>query len=419
MTTILFFVWAAGMAVAIWAARIAQIFASKNPRRAQQSLAAVCPPVAVILPIKGVDEDTPGNVEALLAQDYPNYRLIFAIESEDDPVAPLLERLARDHEPGKIEVVVAGISQDRGQKVHNQLAGVDRTTEKDEILAFMDADAKPAANWVHSLVTPLTYGTHIGAATGYRFYIPSTGHKANGVVSAINSCVAALFGPYRRTFAWGGSMAVRRPDFFNYKLHEAWQHALSDDYVLSHCVRDIGKANIHFVPQCLVASDANFTWKSLFEFAVRQYRITRICAPLVWLAATSGAMLYLFALIYPIVMAVYSLGHPEQVWWHFVLMFAFMYLASLIRGVYLMVGGKRLLPSHAAAINGMWLWYTLAFPAVHALNLLTLLAAAMGNRIVWRGVAYTMVNRTKTIVHRTAAKKPAVVQQAELVTSGK
>ena len=43
-------------------------------------------PVSVILPIKGVDDDTQANVHALLSQDYPEYRLIFAVESEDDPV---------------------------------------------------------------------------------------------------------------------------------------------------------------------------------------------------------------------------------------------------------------------------------------------------------------------------------------------
>ncbi len=464
ITFFLFFVWVAALLLAIWALRVAQIFVKRGLRANIQALCTEFPAVAVILPIKGMDEDTAGNVEALLNQDYPNYRLIFAVEAENDPVTALLARLAREHAAGKMEVVVAGLAESRGQKIHNQLAGVERTTEKDEILAFMDADAKPGPNWLHALVTPLTYGPHIGASTGYRFYIPASGHKsvcekpgatttdlrgrasgsrntatncvavapgktshaiskANAVLSVINAGVAALFGPYRRTFAWGGSMAIRRPDFFGYGLQEAWQHALSDDYVLSHCVRDVGKAKIHFVPQCLVASDANFTWRSLFEFAVRQYRITRICEPLVWLIATAAPIVYLFTLAYCACMAIYSIQTGASNWWHFIMMFAALYIVSAVRGAYLMLGGAQILQAHAKEIWRLKFWYTLGFPLVQAFNLLTLLAAAAGRRIVWRGVAYTMVNRKMTVVHRTAKVEAgnlsAADKPAELITSGK
>jgi len=81
-------------------------------------------------------------------------------------------------------------------------------------------------------------------------------------------------------------------------LHEAWQNALSDDYVLAHVVKKVQKKKIQFVPSCVVASDANFNWGSLFEFAVRQYRITKVCEPIVWLVAIGGGVLYLSALLY-------------------------------------------------------------------------------------------------------------------------
>src|SRR6476659_6278387 len=164
------------------------------------------PRVAVILPIKGVDDDTPENIQALLNQDYPGYRLIFSVESEEDPVVGMLEKIAR--EDSRIEIVIAGQATSRGQKVHNQLAAVSRTTEQDEVLAFLDADAKPNALWLQHLAAPVTREEDVGASTGYRYYVPVTGHTANKIVSVLNAQVAALLGPYRRTFAWGGSMAI-------------------------------------------------------------------------------------------------------------------------------------------------------------------------------------------------------------------
>ncbi|HVX85625.1 MAG TPA: glycosyltransferase family 2 protein [Phycisphaerae bacterium] len=399
---VFFWVWLAALVLAIWAARIAQRFGVRLPRKVQREVEAErYPRVAVILPIKGVDDDTLGNVRALLEQDYPAYRLIFVVESEEDPVVALLEKVAQ--EESRVELVVAGLAEHRGQKVHNQLAGVERTTERDEILAFMDADAKPAPHWVHNLVMPLTYGEHIGATTGYRYYIPVTPHTANKIVSVLNAMVGALLGPYRRTFAWGGSMAIRRNDFFGYGLHDLWQGALSDDYVLSYCVKSVAKRKIQFVAQCLVASDANFNWASLFEFAVRQYRITKVCAPWVWMTAVGGAALYLTAFCYTLFNVIYGFTGAEALHGEHLrqmAMFAGLYGTSMLRGYLLVLGGERMLPEHKEAIRSTMGWATVGMPWCFVINLVALIGSGIGRTIVWRGVTYRMVSRLKTEVLR-------------------
>ena len=401
---IFFFVWALALLLAIWAFRVAQMFARRIRRRFGQPIEPVFPTVAVILPIKGVDHDTQANIIALLNQDYPHYRLLFSVESEDDPAIALIERLTAHLPPHKVEIVVAGIATERGQKVHNQLAAVERTDERDEILAFLDADARPKPEWIHALVAPLTFGDHIGATTGYRYYLPATGHPANSVVSVINAGVAALFGPFRRTFAWGGSMALRRKDFFAYGLHSAWQHAVSDDYVLSYIVKRKAGKKIHFVARCMVASHADFNWGTFFEFAIRQYRITRICAPIVWMVAASGAALYLLTLFYTFIFAIRGLVHPEGLplfeGLRLSLMFLSLYCFSIARGFMLLRAARLLLPEHAAALRRTRFWATLGYPFVVAINLLVLVVALFGRTITWRGVHYTMANRLHTTVRR-------------------
>ena len=152
------------IAAVILVAGLAQRFGFRLPRVAARPVQLdAFPRVAVILPIKGVDDDTHINIHALLDQDYPDYRLIFTVESEQDPVLAPLEKLAT--EDSRIEIVVAGVATHRGQKVHNQLAAVERTTAHDEVLAFMDADAKPNPGWLRALVAPLTR-EEIGATTG-------------------------------------------------------------------------------------------------------------------------------------------------------------------------------------------------------------------------------------------------------------
>lgn len=389
--------WSTALLIALWGARVAQFFNLRMPRVVEQPLADKFPMVAVIAPIKGIDAQTPENIAALLNQDYPNYRVIFTVQSLDDPVCAVIRAAQEKATLKRMDLVVAGRATVRGQKIHNQLAAVDRTTPDDTILAFMDADAHPAPNWLHALVSMLN-SYHIGATTGYRFYVPSNAHPANSIVCVLNAIVGTLMGPYRRTVAWGGSMAIRRMDFFEFGVYDAWQGALSDDYVLTWCVKKKAHTRIHFVPQCLVATPAAFDWPKAWEFAVRQYRITRVCAGRLWLTGLAGAILYLSALISSPIAAI-MLARVGSNWWIApAVAFIGIYSLSIYRGWMVLNAARRLLPDHAVAINQARFWFTLGMPAVHVVNTTFLLAAAVGRTITWRGIRYRMQSRTKTMV---------------------
>ncbi len=413
-STIMFFVWFGALLVAGWAAEVARMFAKRISNATVRPLSDYQPRVALILPIKDVEEDTVQNIKALLHQNYPDYRLLCAVQSEDDPVVAILEDLARKDGGGRLEIVIAGLATERGQKIHNQLAAVAQTSERDEVLAFVDADAQTGSHWLQALVGPLRVA-EVGATTGYRFYIPTGPHPANAMVSVINASVAALLGPTRRNLLWGGSMAILRAKFFSFHVPEAWNNALSDDYVMSFCVKMKARQTIEYVPKCLVASPATFDWKGFFVFACRQYRITRICIPWLWLTAVGGALLNLTGLIYSALMPLYSIRHPQQVWWHFVVMFGLLYAMGIYRGSRFLAGGKQALPSHAAALDKIRFWFTLGYPLVMAANLLALLGAAFGRKLVWRGVSYTMQGLTKTLIERPEVSSRQIVQTCEAV----
>ena len=108
----------------------------------------------------------------------------------------------------------------------------------------------------------------------------------------LNAAVATLAGPKRRNHAWGGGMAIMHKKLIEFGVEQMWEGALSDDYQLSRAVNRSG-FRIYFVPRCLVASPVSYTWRTLFSFARRQYLITRIHAPWLWLAAAGGPGLYL------------------------------------------------------------------------------------------------------------------------------
>jgi hypothetical protein len=209
-------------------------------------------------------------------------------------------------------------------------------------------------------------------------------------------------------------MAMRRVDFYRWDLHGMWQHALSDDYVLSYCVKYRAKSKIHFVAQCLVASEANFNWASLFEFAVRQYRITKVCAPIVWLTAIGGATIYLTAFCYTLFNSIYGFFGNVPDHFNQIAMFCVLYAVSITRGYLLVEGGQRLLPEHQQVIRTTRFWATVGMPWCYVINMLALAGAAFGRTIVWRGISYRMVSRTETIVQRPHTAVPTIPHRSEV-----
>jgi cellulose synthase/poly-beta-1,6-N-acetylglucosamine synthase-like glycosyltransferase len=111
------------------------------------------PFASVILPCKGLDPGFKGNVEKLLSQDYPNFEVIFAVASTEDPAYQTLVELSNSAKiPTKI--VVAGINQSRAQKINNQLKALTELSPQSQVLVFVDSDVIAREDFLRHLVEP-------------------------------------------------------------------------------------------------------------------------------------------------------------------------------------------------------------------------------------------------------------------------
>src|SRR5215470_7585395 len=139
----------------------------------EQPTAQPYAPAAVILPCKGLDPGFEDNVRAFLEQDHPDFELLFAVATEDDPAHDALGQiLASARARGssvKSSLTVAGIHSGRAQKLTNQLAALSQMSARTEVIVFVDSDSRPDCGFIRRLVTPLPEPT-VGATTGYRWY---------------------------------------------------------------------------------------------------------------------------------------------------------------------------------------------------------------------------------------------------------
>ncbi len=240
------------------------------------------PRTAVILPCCGVDEKLRQTVEALGRQNFENYEVVFTFESDRDPAyAPIVD-WTRSWESLRKQFVIAGPTTHRAQKVHNLLAAVQAVTPDREALVFLDSDAIPGPNWLGQLLAPLQ-DDRVGATTGYRWYV-ATGGWVEGVRGAWNAATVSILADKKLSFCWGGSTAIRRDRFDSLGVARRWENAITDDYPLTHAVRD-GGLEIRFVPQAMVPSSDRTTWRGFWNFAKRQVAITRVYNSSVWRSA--------------------------------------------------------------------------------------------------------------------------------------
>ena len=248
------------------------------------------PRVALISPCKGLDNTFDRNIHSFLTLDYPNYELVFVVESQDDPAYQRLLNIIEQNRDRATKinarVIVAGHSKTSVQKVHNLLAACDAIGNDVEVLAFVDSDACVKSHFLGSLIHPLRRD-FVGATTGYRWFVPTDSAWASRVLSAINAVIASMMGPHSWNATWGGAMAIRREVFKKTRVRDAWANACTDDYSLTNAVRK-ENLRITFVPACYVASYEQTTWAKMFSFARRQFLITRVLHKKLWIFALLG-----------------------------------------------------------------------------------------------------------------------------------
>jgi cellulose synthase/poly-beta-1,6-N-acetylglucosamine synthase-like glycosyltransferase len=358
------------------------------------------PYASIIVPCRGLDQNLHANLSALCDQDYPAFEIIFVVDSPDDPALAVIEQVRAERGSSasafQTRVVVSGEARECGQKVHNLIAGVGAADERSEVFVFVDTDARPRRDWLRSLVAPLA-DERTGAATGYRWFIPSN-KSASHLRAVWNASIASALGENSRTnFCWGGSTAIRRTTFVELDMPERWRGTLSDDFAMTRALQD-ARLPIHFVPRCLTTSHEDCSWHELFEFTTRQLKITRVYAPRLWRIVLISNLLFVAVFYGGLALSLvrFSRGLP------------FALPLALVAAIFVLGSCKALLRLRAVALAfdaehkirristlaaHLFLW-----PLASALFLYNALAAACSRRIRWRGIDYELKSPTETVI---------------------
>jgi hypothetical protein len=366
----------------------ALVFAHQRRKFGRMRFALPSPPprVAVVVPVKGASAEAALCLASILEQDYPAYRVVLAIEAAGDP-AHNLARKSPGHADVPLAVVVAGLAEQRGQKVHNLLAALGALEPQDEIVCFADADALWARDTLATLVRELSAWDEPVLLSGYRWIYPS-GPAAGAVLAAAASLpVAAIAKSPRWDLAWGGTMAAKRATLDRLDLPRLWERSLSDDVPISRALRGAG-LHVKLMPNLVVPSPCAFPLGAVFAFARRQYAMLRLYAPRHWLFSLAVYAVFFAGL--GATAAAFLLPAPAPTPW----MAGAALALAVTRGLAHAAIAARALPKGIAARLRWALALDALLPLLPALlHGYGLLSTIRVRAVRWAGIAYTLAGK--------------------------
>lgn len=370
-------------------------YAAYVRRETSQPIPDFQPFVSVIAPGRGLEPGLAENLRPLLTQAYPNYEVLFVFDRAEDPAIEVVERLiATTHIAARI--VISGPATDSGQKVHNLRVAVTQIDPGTEVIVFVDSDARPEKDWLTNLVAPLADET-LGAATGYRWFLPVKGGIASRLRGVWNASVASALGAdTAKNFCWGGSTAIRRTTFDRLDVRERWRGTVSDDFMITRVLKE-AKLPIHFAPRVLVPSVGDCDFKELIEFTTRQIKITRVYASHLWLPLLLGSALFtivFFGGLISLLVQLLSGDVPVVLLIVLVIMFALGAAKAFIRWRAV----NEVLVQHRSAMRRDLLAHVLLWPLASLLYLYNTIAAGFSRRIEWRGITYELKSPGEAVI---------------------
>ena len=281
MTYLLFFI----LGIMTVSAEFSMLYAwiSASFRYKKEKTPNYTPKTCVIVPCKGVGKKFKENVQAICNQDYKNFKVLFVVDSKEDPAYKTLKKVFNKN--SKVSIVISPFIEGCSGKISALLNGI-KKSEDVEVYVFADSDILPRKTWLSELVSHLK-NDDVAATTGYRWYFPSD--LKSLFISCWNMANSLSLFYKSYNFAWGGSTAIKKQLFDKLHIEDEWKKGFSDDLILTKTVKDAGY-EIKFLPQCISESPVDGNIWSFITWGTRQLTWVRWYFPSIWFVSVLGAV---------------------------------------------------------------------------------------------------------------------------------
>ncbi|MBW4624719.1 MAG: bacteriohopanetetrol glucosamine biosynthesis glycosyltransferase HpnI [Brasilonema octagenarum HA4186-MV1] len=198
------------------------------------------PPVTILKPICGKDDETYNNLVSFCQQKYPNYQIVFCVRDPLDPGIPVVKQIIHEFPELDIELVVCEDIIGTNPKVSNLANAV--TKAKHEILIIADSDIRVGIEYLQRVIQPLE-DKSVGVVTClYRSVAKGWASILEAVGTATDFHAGVLVSNQIEgiKFAFGSTIVIRKEVLDEIGGFGAIADYLADDFQLGYLPTQAG-----------------------------------------------------------------------------------------------------------------------------------------------------------------------------------
>jgi ceramide glucosyltransferase len=199
------------------------------------------PPISNLKPIKGVDPDAYENFASLCRQDYPDYELVFCVDSDNAEMISVLHKLKRDFPERTIRILLGSgrtAANDKAAKLARLVSEASH-----EVIVINDSDVRARPDYLRTVVQPLA-NREVGAVT--LLYVPIAEHTLADELHSVgmfSDFYAGLFAARLLDgvkFALGPTIATTRSQLMGFGGYESIENRPGDDLLIGRLIAERG-----------------------------------------------------------------------------------------------------------------------------------------------------------------------------------
>ncbi len=261
---------------------LAVVVAALRFCRKPESSSGFAPPVSILKPLQGIEQNFYSSLSSFFRQDYPQFEIVFGVSDANDPALWTLRQLQKDFPQIPVKIVIvpeSSWSNPKMNKLHRMIAEAAH-----EVVVISDADIRVDSDYLRNVVSPLA-DERVGLVTClYRGVPPEQRFPVLAVLEALGISgdfagqvlLAQALGEVR--FALGATMATRKRQIAAIGGFARWADYLADDYILGNRVAAAGY-RVHLSHTVVETALPRRTVSEMFQQQLRWARTIRFVSP--------------------------------------------------------------------------------------------------------------------------------------------
>lgn len=200
------------------------------------------PPVSILKPLKGLDDNLFDNLASFCQLDYPAYEVIISVQDHNDPAYRIARMVQQKYAECDISIVVQRCDAGLNPKVNNLIPAYERA--KYSYFLISDSNVMVQRSYLKDIVRHMedpSVGLVSNIIRGVGGYSLGSVLENLHLNSFIVGSVCFLDRVLKMPCVVGKSMLMRKDDFERIGGFDAVRNVLAEDYLLGRLIHEQGK----------------------------------------------------------------------------------------------------------------------------------------------------------------------------------